>query len=529
MFYVVGSGPSGVACSYALVENGHEVTLLDVGLELEKERRHKIETLRSLPPERWKDDSKTRETLKELKKGSQTTKAEYTQRGIKKLHYGSDYPYRGADEQLNISRSGVGGSSSFAKGGFSTVWGGGISPLRNEDIDGWPISMDTLAPYYQSVLELMSVVAEDDNLSEVLPLYETGDVSLKKSKQAKFLLNRMGRNQSNLNNEGIYFGSARLAVSTDDRRCPNCGLQIFGCCPGGTVYNSSETLSVLKERDNFSYVPDVIVEEVSETENEVILTGESYSDGESLEFIGSKAFLGCGPLSTTKILLNSINMQSIEVQFKEPPYFILPMVSFNSVGNVSDETVHSLGELYIEICDDSLSERTIHLSVYTFNDRFEHELEQKLGPITKLLSPMLRRLSGRMYVVMGYLHSEHGSEISGRLRDDNELHLDGKVTSQTKKDMYRVAWKLLTNSTLTSLVPLLPGLVIKNPGESFRIGGSFPMSDTPSKTETDRLGRPAAFDRIHAVDATIFPSIPATPVTAPVMANAYRIGDTHDR
>jgi choline dehydrogenase-like flavoprotein len=37
------------------------------------------------------------------------------------------------------------------------------------------------------------------------------------------------------------------------------------------------------------------------------------------------------------------------------------------------------------------------------------------------------------------------------------------------------------------------------------------------------LGRLAAWDNIHLVDASVFPSVPATTFTLTVMANAHRI------
>ena len=35
MYYIIGSGPSGVSCAYALLRQGRKVTMLDAGLELE--------------------------------------------------------------------------------------------------------------------------------------------------------------------------------------------------------------------------------------------------------------------------------------------------------------------------------------------------------------------------------------------------------------------------------------------------------------------------------------------------------------
>jgi choline dehydrogenase-like flavoprotein len=64
---------------------------------------------------------------------------------------------------------------------------------------------------------------------------------------------------------------------------------------------------------------------------------------------------------------------------------------------------------------------------------------------------------------------------------------------------------------------------ISDPGRGFHHGGSFPMSAKPGAFETDTLGRPFGWKNIHVVDATVLPSVPATTITYPVMANAHRI------
>jgi len=61
------------------------------------------------------------------------------------------------------------------------------------------------------------------------------------------------------------------------------------------------------------------------------------------------------------------------------------------------------------------------------------------------------------------------------------------------------------------------------PGAGNHSGSSFPMKENPSGFESDVLGRPYGFDRLHVVDATVLPSIPATTITFTIMANAHRI------
>jgi choline dehydrogenase-like flavoprotein len=72
--------------------------------------------------------------------------------------------------------------------------------------------------------------------------------------------------------------------------------------------------------------------------------------------------------------------------------------------------------------------------------------------------------------------------------------------------------------------PLSPMLQIAEPGRGFHNGGSFPMRRQPGELETDILGRLPGWSRIHIVDASVLPDVPATQITFSVMANAHRIG-----
>ena len=49
------------------------------------------------------------------------------------------------------------------------------------------------------------------------------------------------------------------------------------------------------------------------------------------------------------------------------------------------------------------------------------------------------------------------------------------------------------------------------------------MRRDPDARESDLLGRPMGLARVHLVDSSVFPTIPATNITLTLMANAHRI------
>jgi len=102
--------------------------------------------------------------------------------------------------------------------------------------------------------------------------------------------------------------------------------------------------------------------------------------------------------------------------------------------------------------------------------------------------------------------------------------LEAQANPRSKTIIRRIVRKLLRHSRQFGAIPVGPMLQVAQPGRGFHSGGTFPMSAQPGPLETDTLGRPRGWQRLHAVDATVFPSVPATTITFSVMANAHRIG-----
>ena len=82
--------------------------------------------------------------------------------------------------------------------------------------------------------------------------------------------------------------------------------------------------------------------------------------------------------------------------------------------------------------------------------------------------------------------------------------------------------RLLSMVGVVPVTPLIYGDPMKPIGWHF--GGTLPMTKAPSdEMHTDLLGRPKGWQRIHVIDSSVFPSVPATTVAFLAMANASRI------
>ncbi len=519
MNIVIGSGPAGVACAKALLERGQFVHMLDGGLTLEPERAALASRLQSIPPNKW-----TPADLADYQSGMNPDVG-----GVPlKLIYGSDFAYRRADEMLRVHYDNAGLRPSLAKGGLSNVWGAAMLPFIENDITDWPVRTAALAPHYSAVLQFTGLAATRDALENVFPLYTETPTDLRLSNQARRMLDSMEANRQALADQGIQFGRSRVAVRGnrcgESGGCCYCRLCMYGC-PYGYIYTSADTLNQLQADSRFKYEPNVVVNSVRESGTGVELAGVQLSTGKPLSWQGNRVFIAAGTIATTRLLLQMLGAYEEKVWLKDSQYFLLPLVLFKRVRGATVEPLQALSQLFIEFFD---SGRTSHVQIYSNSDLVNEAAAKPFGPLRRPLAGLIRNFQERLLVAQGFLHSDFSSRIAVQLRKENgaigRLELKGQPNPDSRQHLRTIVTKLRRNSRRLGAFPLSPMLKIAEPGRSFHAGGSFPMSTQPGRCQTDILGRVSGSKRVHAVDATIFPSIPATTITFSTMANAHRIG-----
>lgn len=517
MHCVIGSGPSAVACAKALLARNKTVLMLDAGIRLETERACVVRQAADKNPAEWSS-----EEISAIKAGLSANS-----KGVPlKLQFGSDFPYRETDEKIPWFNNGAGLKPSLALGGLSNVWGAAALPHRESDISDWPIKNSELAVHYRAVQKFMGISSQCDDLEELFPQYTEGTPALTPSEQGKKLLNNLRRSRDKLRKRGWHFGQARVAVraaaNTDGAGCIYCGCCMYGC-PYGCIYNSADTVRVLHNHSKFTYYGDVIVKTIEETPNKILINAFHRKTGEALSFEVDRAYLAAGVIPTAQIVLRSQKAYGHPLTLKDSQYFLVPLLMFRRTKNVTSEALSTLSQLFIEINQPHISSRSIHLQVYTYSDTIGEAIRHSLGPLKMLGS----QLDGRMIIVQGYLHSEESSTMTLTLNNEKDrdcLQLDARINPKTRTTVKRVLLELLRQSRKIGGVVLPPMLQLAEPGRGFHSGGSFPMRINPKPFESDLLGRPHGWSRVHIVDASVLPAIPSTTITLPVMANAHRIG-----
>jgi choline dehydrogenase-like flavoprotein len=517
MHCVIGSGPAGVACAKALIARGANVLMLDAGLELEPGRAQIVRQCADAKPAAWNPDQIA--TLKSGMAGDA--------KGVPlKLVFGSDFPYRETEEKVPWRNHGTGLKPSLALGGLSNVWGAAMLPYRDSDIAGWPVNNAELAQHYRAVTEFTGLAAQRDDLEELFPLHCGQPHALRPSRQADLLFGNLNRHRDRLRERGWHFGRARVAVRAADSPkgagCIHCGFCMYGC-PYGCIYNSADTVRELRMEKNFAYQRDVIVMSVRETPEKVFIEGFHRETRAPLSFEAGRVYLAAGVIPTAQILLRSQAAYDQPLQLRDSQYFLLPLLLARRTRDVQTEALYTLSQLFIELNNPQISRHSVHLQLYTYSDIIGQAVRKSLGP----LKMFARQLEERMIIVQGYLHSDESPAMAMTLKRDGEkdfLQLDAQPNPGTHRTIKKVLRELLSQTRRLGGVVVPPMLQLAEPGRGFHCGGSLPMRGQPGKFESDTLGRPHGWSRVHAVDASVLPSVPATTITFSVMANAHRIG-----
>jgi choline dehydrogenase-like flavoprotein len=512
---VIGSGPAGAACASALLAPGAQVLMLDAGIELESDRAETVRALSQKEPVAWPP---AQAAALHGGKGDNLKGLPH-----KKL-FGSDFPYRETEAKIPW-RGDDALRPSLALGGLSNVWGATMLPLRESDIPDWPIQRPDLDEHYRAAAEIMGLAARRDDLEELFPIHTPNPVALKPSRQAMLVLQNLERRRDALRARGWLFGQSRMAIRAADSPrgpgCVYCGHCMTGCVYG-CIYNSAYTIRELKQQPNFRYERDVIVTRLRENSGTVTIEGFHRQTGKALTFEARRVYLGAGVIPTAQIVLRSQNAFDQPLMLRDSQYFLFPIILARGVGNVQTEALQTLSQVFIELNCPQISRRSVHLQIYTYSDLIAGAVRQSLGGL-RFLAPALQK---RLLIVQGYLHSDESASIEMTLKRDGQrdfLQLQPVLNPETSGVVKKVVSELFKQFRALGGFVVPPMLQIARPGRGFHCGGSLPMRAQPGNFGSDSLGRPSGWSRIHVVDASVLPTVPATTITFSVMANAHRI------
>jgi choline dehydrogenase-like flavoprotein len=517
---IIGSGPAAAGAALALaVDPTQQVTVVDLGATLEPDLDCSLGRLAATSENAWSPaDVALIGRLPAHPTGGVLPE---------KRTYGSDFPFRNVGQLDGIIASGAANASvvSGAYGGFSQVWGAQVMPFSDATFEGWPVSSREMQPHYRMASEEMTLAGDPDDLAELFPLPESARPLPPPAGRTAQVLDRYQANRALVRSHGITLGRARLAFRAES--CTRCGMCMTGC-PYGLIYSSSHTFDRLRAEKRIQYRAGVLAVRLEEVDGVPRVLIRDPVTGSAEWLAADRVFVACGGIGTTRLVLGSLDRYDRAVHLQESVQFVVPMVSRSPIRDprtTRDFTLNQFNMLYdatgegVDLCQ-------VHF--YEYNPALLAGLPAPLRHrnAAPLIGPILRRISVGLGYVPGWAAPRvmvvaHRSKAGANGLPALEISRIGSDRwPPMLKDLVRV---MLRVAPTLDLWPVVPMISMSAAAKSYHFGSSFPHDRARSATTTDRTGRLAAWENIHLVDASVFPSVPATTFTLTVMANAHRI------
>lgn len=519
----MGSGLAAVGAIRALVANGQHPLVLDIGRTLPSHLEQLRQKLATSNPSEWSFAQR-----EELGRNDGVVGRVVP----RKLVMGSDYFY--STEQAEITSFGDFQSGtppwSPARGGFSVGWGAAVLPPAKTDLGTWPITHDEILSNARLALEGIPLSEPIDELTPVFGSLGSGESGVLPLSAGQLQLLRLLQKQaSGKSTSQVLVGQSRLLTESGvglPRSCRQCGLCSAGCVYG-SIYSAEQDIARWIAEDRITYKSDVQVFYITERDNVVRIDLVERGEARSIET--DRLFLAAGAVNSSRILLNSSFLPSDTVTLHRTGGVLQVFANLQGFPiawpSVNTQTSH-----VIELRSERASPYWAHVQLGQPNEL----VLRKLG-VSAVASPgfrqrAMKRAAGHLVTTMLNINSAHGPQYEMQVT----RRRDGIPNVETRQ-AWSAEGKRVVNALSHDLgrfmrrarfwrVPFASQDSVAAQGYHF--GASFPMVTTPREEhDTDTLGRPFGWSRVHVVDTSVLPEIPATGVGLITMANSYRIAN----
>ncbi len=513
---VIGSGLAAISSIEILIKKGIKPVVLDVGDTLPSNLQNIVQGMGEVLPEYW--------SKLDLDKISFNGSIEGASSLPRKFSYGSDFFY-GKEESIYNYKNQLNNPSppfSHAQGGFANGWGGAVLPVDDCDLGAWPIARKELEKYYEEVLSNIPFSAQEDELSKHFPLYKEHCSPLRLSKGNIQFLEDCKKKKEKLNKFEILVGQSRLLTSASEvsEGCKYCGYCMSGCVYH-YIFKPNLRLKELIKQNLIEYRPGIIVERLKEENGQVVIFFKN-SKNEYDTQVFHRVFLGAGAINSAHIVLKSKNIFNQRIPVLSTGGFIVPIFSIKK-NYLQWPNVNTQPGIFLEFKVPKLSNHWVHTQLSTPNEL----VLEKLGLLNQNIS--LKRkikhlIANHLYIAQCNLHSNHGVGHHIWLENNGFLSFQYNDVKHSKIAINKALFEIFKILKSIGYYALIPFVQTGIGSQGFHLGGSLPMKHHPhEEMDTNILGCPKGWSKIHVIDSSNFPSIPGTTIGLTVMANAARI------
>ena len=261
---VLGSGLNGTFISERLIKTNKKVVMIDFGLD------NKSELLNS-------HDFNDSPNLSFSPKYKIKEKA---------------FSFAGFNKLMKIKTKNFFSIGSFAKGGLSNIWGGGLEMIEKEDFSNFPYSIEEIMPFFEKVIERIT----GQELNKIIDPKETKVIEILDK-------NRLRKLNNKLDPDNGFRELIPLIAINFSKNLSN--LNNFK--ENNEIFNAKDSLNDLIKLDNFEYLESNFIEKIIRKKDSYEIHTSDLKNKVKRIYEARYIFSCLGPLSTTKIVAEMEN------------------------------------------------------------------------------------------------------------------------------------------------------------------------------------------------------------------------------
>lgn len=400
---------------------------------------------------------------------------------------------------------------STTHGGWTEYWGATMLPWHQNLLQNFHFSQGDLLDAYGRILDYVPLMAEEDDLTPLFPIYGKNVSSKRRTALVDALRSR------NLSKIGFFAGNSRLAIrreSTDILKgCTHCGLCLHGC-PGSNIWSAKHYF----HEHSTSETINLLVEKI-EIGKKISIHG--YDEMQSYQIIEGfdRVILAAGAISSSSILIKSKLVS--EVRIKDSPMTLVPFFILRRRKKHDLERI-TLAEAFVVGNPDFARSEQFFMQCYDMNAYIVEKMRNFNGTLKLLSNKALNSLLRMFSVAMIFQDSVLGGEVL--VHQD----IDGKVLVDESKTRTKLSIKILKKSLFQlskcGVIFLWPFRQFGETAQGFHFGhGSLLDRENLVVTISPTDGELSNCERVHVLDSLALPAIPCYPITYTVMANSFRL------
>lgn len=495
---VIGSGPAGVSAAFPLVEAGRRVLMIDGGRGDDM----------PAPTTSW--DTMLGRRLEALKPDDGLSPKLRTPAALHIIE-----PFR---RWAGLCEERFYGVGALARGGLSRVWGGFVSEFDADDLRGWPLTHDDLAPSYRDVASRIGISGADDDLAT---FYGTSADLLPPPPIGPLATATLARYRNRRPDAAFKLGLARNALLTVDRNNRQaCDLSL-GClwgCSRGAIYDARQDVALLRMQASFRLLDGVTAEGlVPLADGWEVVTGH-------VALRAPRIVVAAGTLGTMRLVAPLLDPPQGGLRLLNSPVVAMPFLVPAGLGREPPMKGYSLAQLGYRQSSDAVTGDYVTGGFYEIAALPPSSFVSRLPFGRQAGTELFRWLASALAVVTVYFPGTCSANTISfeRSAAGGRLHIRGGVSPDFPRLAQRIRRDLTRNFRRLGAYAL-PGASLATAGTDVHLGGLFPMG-SPDRHGTSRYGELNAAPGIHIVDGASLPTVPAKYTTLTIMANADRIG-----